>query len=243
MVRSLSRLAAGLILAAGACGPLPALSETVSSASSLEICLERSAAAADVECVIDEPIVARTIGTATISPGPFSATLPTSRRLNITIRFQRPGCLIWNHQAAFPGTGEPANTTTPLRILDIEAPVGLVAGSRLRIENPCVEEWRNGAAGGSASTTVHGIVVRGAGLANLDSEIIDPSIQVASTRVGSRPVSGTKEPQTLYQSDPSTYQEIPGTQAFVTLPAPVPFGHSVATEASPAAFSANTYPG
>lgn len=248
MVRYLSGVAAAVALLLGflsvvSQGPRPAHAETVSSASSLEICLERSAATADVECVIDEPITVRTIGTATISPGPFAATLPTSRRLNVTIRFARPGCLIWDHQAASPGTGEPANTSTPLRILDIEAPVGLVAGSRLRIENPCVEEWRNGAPGGSASTTVHGIAVRGAGLANLDSKVIEPAIRVASTRTGSRPVSGTTEPETLYQSDPSTYQEVPGTLAVVTSPAGVRFGHSVATEAAPPAFSASTYPG
>lgn len=243
MVRYLSRAAvaavAALFVFLAIPAPRHALAEDVSSPSSFAICLERSAAAQDVECTITEPIVARTTGTAPINSGLFRAVLPTSRRVNAVIRFERPGCLIWNHT----GAAEPTNTSTPVRILELVAPGGLVAGSRVRIESPCIEEWRNGAVGGSSATQVHGISVSGAGVANLSVEASDPDIRVSSTFAGSRPIQGASEHSTLYQSIPSVYAEIPGTEAVVTRPAPVRFGHSVATEADPAAFTANTYPG
>ncbi len=131
-------------------------------------CLEQTAASNDAECLVTQRAVAATQGNDTISEGLFRAILPTNRRFDMVIKFTQPGCYVWDHRASFPGSGEPGNTSEPVEIVKITAPAGVVTGSKIRFENACIEEYRDGAPGGGATTIVKGVVVEGAGAANVD---------------------------------------------------------------------------
>lgn len=134
MGRSLSAAVAGLGAILGLlAAPAAADPHRVGSTSSFRQCIEQVAAAGPVECVVTDQVTETTTGNAEITAGIFAASLPTSRVLDIAIRFENPGCLIWNHQAAFPGSGEPANTSNPVEIVKITAPAGVQSLSLIHI--------------------------------------------------------------------------------------------------------------
>jgi hypothetical protein len=164
VVRSLSRLAAGLILAAGACGPFPAFSEQgieANSESALRVCMERAAMSGPTQCVIDESVVTRTSGAAALSAGTvMSVTLPVGVVLDLVLKFENPsGCLVWNHSGTEP--------SVPVDVLRINAPATVAANSRIQVIDACVREQRAGVPGGSLGTSVTGIALRGAGSGNV----------------------------------------------------------------------------
>ena len=187
MVRPLSRLAGAIALAFFFASPSSAIQGVeANSASAFKGCLEVTAAGAPVECVVNEQVVARTSGAAALT-SVFVATLPISRVLDIEVHFEDPtGCFVWDHS----GT-EPANGGTPVDILQINVPAGVSAGSRLRIIDPCVREFRNGVAAGSSSTAVRGINVTGAGLSNVAISIENPRVFIKSSGAGTQVVAGS----------------------------------------------------
>lgn len=140
--------------------------------------------AGTVECVIDEPVTVTTTGAATITAGVFAATLPVSSVVDVDIRFRESGCLVWNHRAAAPAAGNPANSAVPVEIVRLEVPAGAQAGGSVRIWNPCVRHTTDGVAGGQATNRIQGIAVVGAGAS---------SIAVAVDRFDRVTVAGARE--------------------------------------------------
>lgn len=158
----------------------------VDSASSFRSCIQNTAQVQDVQCLVKLPAIEQTSGTAEITSGIFYATLPTNRVLDIEVKFENPGCFIWDHT----GASEPGNTSNPVEIIKINVPAGVQAGSRLRFVDPCVQEWRNGVPGGNASTVVEGIKITGAGVGNLTVTSGSERISITSSGSGTQDTNG-----------------------------------------------------
>lgn len=136
----------------------------VSSPSEFRGCLETALAQRDVECRFESEAIGRTTGTAEISTGVFSATLPTSRRFAAVLSFDDPeGCAVWEHA----GQTLPDTSSTPVDVIQLRAPAGLKLGSTLRIVDPCVRNRREREREGSGQPATRGIVLTGDGAANL----------------------------------------------------------------------------
>jgi hypothetical protein len=241
MGRSLSGLAAlALALLGFAVVGRAADATIVNSLSEMQICMEQSSKAGPVECRVTEYVTRATSGSGTISAAIFPITLPTNRKLDITLSFNPTACLVWDHT----GGVEPANTTTPVRILEFSAPGGLVAGSRVRVESPCILEQRGGQQGGGALTAVRGIGTAGAGVPNLTAEIIDPRVRLSSGGAGSVETSGfTSVSAAASQSVPSVKFAAAGILGRVVSPVTTLFGDFVQYSDPPTAGTAETYPG
>jgi hypothetical protein len=213
VVRPLSRFAACLIYFALTL-PARADGDVVSSVSELVNCIQGTLAARNVSCIVRDELTVITRGTAAITNGVIGATLPAGRVFDLEIRFEFPGCIVWNHLNAFPYSGDPTSSaTSPVEVLKLLAP-GLQGGSRVHIVNPCIREQRNGVAGGDASTVVYGISVTG-GDANeaMVTTFGDHRISLRSTGAGTRdfrnvnvgdPTKPAASPMPLLQSINST---------------------------------------
>jgi hypothetical protein len=190
MVRSLSGFAA-LALALLTASSASATIDYVSSASELVNCIQGTAAARPTACVIQDELVVTTRGTTAITNGVIGATLPSAYKFDLEIRFEAPGCLVWNHLNAFPYTGDPTSSvTSPVEVLKLLAPV-IADGSRLRIKNPCLREQRNGINGGDAVTVVNGFSLTGLQSSEVMALVTSTDgIRLASTGAGTRDVRG-----------------------------------------------------
>lgn len=201
----------------------------VDDRSTMAQCIERLTQRGRAECVISEPILATTRGSATITAPIFGGTLPTTRAIDLTIRFEDDGCLLWNHLSAAPQAGDPANTVMPVDILRVTAPDGLVAGSRLRIENACLRHLTDGVDGGQAANRIVGIAIRGDGAGNLASSLdfATTSLNGASTTwtnaIGLR-VDGEAGGMSNGYATPATLEYLSRMLRFEGLDLSIPWG-------------------
>jgi hypothetical protein len=177
VVRPLSRFAAAVALAFGLASSSSSSADPtiVNSLSELKLCVERTAQGQPIECLVTEQVRRETSGTA-FMPNVFLVTLPTSRKLDLTITWAPGACFVWNHT----GTSEPDTSSSPTPIFTISVPTGVLAGGRVLLKDPCIREQRNGVDGGAVATSIGGILVTGAGRKKIEIRAENPWIQIAS---------------------------------------------------------------
>lgn len=208
------------------------------SLSELQGCIGTASQGGPVECRVTEYVTRSTSGSGTIATAIYPLTLPTSRKLDITVSFDAAACLVWDHT----GGAEPGNANTPVRILEFVAPSQLVANSRLRLQRPCVIERRDGVDGGSVSTLVTGISITGAGSGNLKTETIEPRVRLSSTPTANQwPYVDGVAFSAVQPTPPALVQKI-AMAASISDPSNTIFGIGPAF-GPPNEFTAETYPG